>query len=996
MNGVRREVLFGRVWCAWVLGLLADTVLAASITPESLELPSINSPSAIDVETATLVTDALSKQQRTHVLVSLKTIPSPASRRSLERLGIRLLSYLGEKTWLASVSNPRVLKFNDADTVARYPNLAGIRGIGLLQPKDKISRQLRGRLGDWAYTADGKVKLTVRGFADADLNGIKAHLEKHGAIVLGEVAALKVVGCAVDASRVQALADHNDIRWIAPMPPLGPGEAGRIRNHIGVNEAQSDYRLSGNGVTVGIFEAGHAYPSHRDFSRPTRLAVGDADTLDFHYHPTQTAGVIGGDGSVNLARRGMAPEVTMYTYDFGSLIRDDPADPNYVNYLGDLDTAIATHGIHIAANPWGTGGCYYMEFARYTGLAYEIDDIVRGALGRPVTMIFSAGNERDKSIPPPAPETDPSEDNSLCYPDTWPAWSWEYVAPYRNYGTINHPKAAKNVIVVGGVGASRRDENRMMGNSSWGPTADGRIKPDLVASGIVGEDYDAGIIVGGEAFQVPTYRGIGFVDEYGAHHSSSAAAAAVAGGAALLVEAFHRYLPDAGDPAPAALKALLLHTAEDLNDDSSWYNAGPDFASGYGLVQIDNAIETLRRDKLHEGVADAGTSDWYRMEVLSGAVEVKVTLVWDDPAPDPGSASVLVNDLELVVQSPDGTRHFPWTLDPVTPDSPARRDRADHINNVEQVVVYASDYGGMFPPGDWNVYVEGLEVPAGPQPYALVANYALSPADATASVVLGEPRWPSEPDDVTPPSRVLEPKPKRIPDPSDLGPKSLYLVDCPPGPMFFGKFCDPRVNPEHDRFLVVDLKHGEVTVFSRNALGLAPHDGPLFAAAPVRYEDQPVFVATAPYADATGRDSGAIVFFDSHGKPVARIDGQSSGERLGLDMDVRGAEVAAVSTRRFLRIREGKVIQEIPIPRSLHPARAIRVAFTDDVDGDQWPEVLIGTPYAGAGGLEEAGLIQVIGSRSGARIDAIYGRQPGQRLGITLQSIEQAQSPIGK
>ena len=328
----RKQVLFSPwFWCWCVIAMLANPVGAAEPSPVALESRASRPPAGLDVDTATAVKQTVSKQGRAHVLISLATTPSPASQRSLERAGIRLISYLGEQTWLASVSDPRVLKYGAADTVAQYPGLAAVRGIGLLQPKDKLSRQLEGPLGDWAFTKDGRVKLTVRGFADADLNAVKAHLEKNGAAVSGEVSALKVVSCTADASRLPALADHDDIRSIAPTPLLGPGEAHRIRRHIQVGSAQSDYGLSGDGVKVGIFESAHAYPQHRDLS--PRLTRGDTDTpvYDTHdaifdeyddtanaaataiAHATKTAGTIGGDGSVEWNRRGMAPEVEMYT-----------------------------------------------------------------------------------------------------------------------------------------------------------------------------------------------------------------------------------------------------------------------------------------------------------------------------------------------------------------------------------------------------------------------------------------------------------------------------------------------------------------------------------------------------------------------------------------------------------------------------------------------------------------------------------------------------------
>lgn len=210
-----------------------------TVLPEARAVLSLSQP---DAATAATIKQEISKRGRIHVLVSLTATPSPASRRSMERAGIRLLSYHGEQTWLASVSHQRVLNYSVADTVARYPGLGTVSGIGLLQPKNKLSPQLEG-VGDWAYTRDGRIKLTVRGFPDADLNAIRAHVEKNGAVVLGEVPALRVLSCAADDSQAEKLADHHDIRWVAPAPPLGEAEAGAIRQHIDVNLAHSDYRL---------------------------------------------------------------------------------------------------------------------------------------------------------------------------------------------------------------------------------------------------------------------------------------------------------------------------------------------------------------------------------------------------------------------------------------------------------------------------------------------------------------------------------------------------------------------------------------------------------------------------------------------------------------------------------------------------------------------------------------------------------------------------------
>jgi parallel beta-helix repeat protein len=228
-----------------------------------------------------------------------------------------------------------------------------------------------------------------------------------------------------------------------------------------------------------------------------------------------------------------------------------------------------------------------------------------------------------------------------------------------------------------------------------------------------------------------------------------------------------------------------------------------------------------------------------------------------------------------------------------------------------------------------------------------------------------------------------------IPEPPpELPRESLFLIDCGPCPACFEKFCDPRVNPELDLFLIWDPLKKIAESFSRSRIGLKTGDGPLKAAAPLKGWRDPMFVASAPYADSKEADVGAVLFFNKSGDTVVRIDGKIQGERLGLDMDVREDEVVVVSTQRLMCLKEGKVIYEMSFPKNLFANRGIHVAFTEDVDGDKRPEILIGAPYASIGKYQEAGQIQIIGSKSEKIIDVIYGRTRGQHLGEILQSID--------
>jgi hypothetical protein len=241
---------------------------------------------------------------------------------------------------------------------------------------------------------------------------------------------------------------------------------------------------------------------------------------------------------------------------------------------------------------------------------------------------------------------------------------------------------------------------------------------------------------------------------------TSMASPSVAGVAALMVEQYHNTY--GGRPEPEGLKALLINTATDLVQDPAdlgylaygWncpdmgqpvvFYQGPDFTTGYGVVHARRAVEAVaHKDLLVAYLAGSADIHEYTVDVLADREELRFTLVWSDPAGDPSldvTAGQLVNDLDLVLEDPNGGLHHPWVLDPLpaavdhtdgSPDPITQADilpayRAeDHRNNVEQVVVWADDVD----PGDWagtwtvRVQAEGVDSGTMPQPYALAGEW---------------------------------------------------------------------------------------------------------------------------------------------------------------------------------------------------------------------------------------------------------------------------------
>jgi hypothetical protein len=232
-------------------------------------------------------------------------------------------------------------------------------------------------------------------------------------------------------------------------------------------------------------------------------------------------------------------------------------------------------------------------------------------------------------------------------------------------------KMSKNSLAVGATDAL----GQVAPLSSRGPAYDGRIKPELVAFG------DAG----------------------------SSDASALGSGAALLVQQAYRDQTGALPPA-ALVKAALINSARDVGRPEV------DFVAGFGQLDALGAVRTVLEKRYRSGSVAQGQEQLIDLSVPAGTQRIKVTLTWTDPEAAANAAQALVNDLDLEVLAPDGTRWLPWTLSAYPNlDSlalPARR-RADHLNNVEQVTIK------LPAAGTYQLRVRGYGVPSGSQAFSL-------------------------------------------------------------------------------------------------------------------------------------------------------------------------------------------------------------------------------------------------------------------------------------
>lgn len=645
------------------LDLSAQAVTApASAVPPLEEAPyrillksrAFTPPAGVELPSPQVTAQSGGSNSPRHWLIQLQQMPSQEEIDALAAQGIHLLDYIPDHTWWAAIDQ------GAEDSLSTIPNL---RWAGPLAGSDRIAPALSKALGS---AGSKNILLTVYVFADISDADAQAMLASAGANITQALSFAHRYDLTLPADQVPTLLSDDRVQWVDFGPPPAQALNDCIRYRTRVEDVQSPpYGLNGAGIKVGIWDTG-VVQSHLDFGSRLHVTPPERTTTpDNDEHATHVAGTIAGNGAGSFAAggferqwRGMAPSAEIYSWS-----SEHP--------LTDLNDS--NQGIVISNNSWGYSAsdgeidCSSL-WGSYAYNAPEYDQIVHD---KNITAVFAAGNERDRNV---------------C--------GQESTLLDSRYGNVLPPSTGKNVI---SVGASESNTDATLPNfTSWGPTQDGRIKPDLVAPGCKAIN-DMGV--------TSTAPGDGYAVSCG----TSLAAPAVSGISALVYQQFKKQTNR--DPRPSTIKALLIDGAKDLTGNG-YLLPGPDYASGYGRVDAKSSIDLLKAGAFVEGTVANGGRAGYSFSVPSGTKSIKLTLAWDDTLPDPAAAKALVNDLDLTLISPSGTVYLPWVLDPEHPQNPATRG-ADSLNNVEQVSISNP------PAGVWKVRVKGTLVDASGQEFSL-------------------------------------------------------------------------------------------------------------------------------------------------------------------------------------------------------------------------------------------------------------------------------------
>jgi len=447
-------------------------------------------------------------------------------------------------------------------------------------------------------------------------------------------------------------------------------EGGELLNNSDVYDIDG---IDGEGEILGMWDEGGVLLTHNELiGRVTQKDAPDNDSD----HATHVAGTMIAAG-VDSDARGMSYKAHLYAYDWGNdnaemteaAINGLKVSQHSYGYLsgwfyGDLGLGngwywLGTHAID-------TNEDYVWGF--YNNHTKEWDDIAYNATE--YLIVKSAGNDRGYGPPPGTKHYFPH------------AGSWysgtitrEKDGGSDGYDSISHKALAKNIMTVGAV-----DNNGNMANfSGWGPTDDGRIKPDIVAKGV-------------GVYSTVTNSN----SSYDTFNGTSMSGPMVSGSIGLILQ-HQRKLHGGQELLSSTIKGLIIHTA-DQTVKGKKTKKGPDYEFGWGLMDTKKVIDLMTNNNTKGGDFNIREKTLQIDDILEfnviakGNEPLKATITWIDPSGTPVSPSLnpqnlmLVNDLDLRIIGDNQEVFKPFVLDPANPNHEATT--GDNFrDNVEMVIL---------------------------------------------------------------------------------------------------------------------------------------------------------------------------------------------------------------------------------------------------------------------------------------------------------------------
>ncbi len=499
----------------------------------------------------------------------------------------------------------------------------------------------------------------------------------------------------------------------------------------------SGLNLSGSTAAMrnklGVWEFdGLPLPSHVEFSG--RLNQKDVPTgSSGNDHATHVAGTMVAAG-VNPIAKGMA---------FGI--------PNLISYdhLSDISemTTEAANGLLVSNHSYGFVAGWNFNTAQnrweFYGRPDENEDFRYGYYGIDAQRVDSiafnapfylkvsvAGNDRNNNGPEVGqPYFRRNAQGTMVASGNRPAG----ISSNDGFDIILGYGIAKNNLTIGAVNGIPGGYNKpadvvMSAFSGWGPTDDGRIKPDLVANGV---NVTSASTNGNTSYSTK---------------SGTSMAGPNAAGSLLLLQEHYTKLKPGSFMRAATLKALAIHTADEAGN-----TPGPDYTFGWGLMNVQRAAAVLSsaipsnnsntsEHLVFEETLTSGQTIT-KTVVATGKVPLSATIAWTDPPASINTDAAtnlndrtkkLIHDLDIKITRGINQTFLPWALEVTSPLSAASK-KDNSVDNVERV-----DVDSTIPGETYTITITNKgNLVRGSQAYSLIVSGVGGISYTSSAAVIG-------------------------------------------------------------------------------------------------------------------------------------------------------------------------------------------------------------------------------------------------------------------
>ena len=429
---------------------------------------------------------------------------------------------------------------------------------------------------------------------------------------------------------------------------------------------------------MGIWDESRPLATHVELAGRITQKDNPTSTDD---HPTHVAGTMIASG-VNPLAKGMAFGMQgIVAYDFDNDISEMFGEASNLLLSNHSYGIVSGWSYNASASRWEFYGRPNenedYKFGYYSSDAQLLDSIAYNAPN--YLIVKAAGNNRGETGPAVGkPYYRYDNNQNMVSAGNRPA----SLSSNDSYNTIPWDGNAKNILTVGAIsgipGGYTGITDPVIGYfSDFGPTDDGRIKPDIVADGI------------------DVLSSIASTNTSYALSSGTSMATPNATGSLLLLQELYTKLKAGQFLRSATVKGLAIHTADEAGPTD-----GPDYQYGWGVLNVDKAAAVINsavksnnadtsNHLLYENTLANGGSTSYNV-IASGRGPLVATICWTDPKGDVETVNVLnnpakklVNDLDIRITKGSRT-YFPWVLDPTNPGLAATRGD-NIIDNVEKI-----------------------------------------------------------------------------------------------------------------------------------------------------------------------------------------------------------------------------------------------------------------------------------------------------------------------